>query len=244
MRTLKLILEYDGRDFFGYQTQKNHRTVQNELEKALQKLFRKKTKTRAAGRTDSGVHAEGQVVHFQIASRDSLQKIQYSLNHFLPKDMVVAEVSEAPKSFHAQYSAKWKLYEYRVLNSKQRSPLQESCVYRFPYKLNLIAIKKAAKQLVGKHDFRAFESSGARRASAVRTIQTFEIKRQNKMILFLVKADGFLYKMVRSMVGTLLEIGSGKKGTEIIKKILSSKDRHLIGPTAPAHGLTLKKVYY
>ena len=158
--------------------------------------------------------------------------------------MAAVDLSEAPASFHAQYAAKWKVYEYRVLNSKQRSPLEDSRAYRFPYALNITAMKKAAKQFIGKHDFRAFESSGARRASALRTIQTFEIKKQKKIILFLVKADGFLYKMVRSMAGTLLEIGSGKKAPELIQKMLMSQDRRLVGPTVPAHGLTLKKVYY
>jgi len=244
VRTIKLVLEYQGAHFSGYQTQKNHRTVQGELEAALQKLFRKKIKSYASGRTDSGVHAEGQVVHVQTPSQFPLEKIQFGLNHFLPKDVSVIDLSEVSSSFHAQYSAKWKLYEYRVLHSRHRSPLEHDRACQFPYPLNLAKMKQGAHLLEGRHDFRAFESSGGRRKSAVRTIRRFEIKKKGKMISFLVEADGFLYKMVRSLVGTLLQLGSGKIELPVLKKILSSKDRSLIGPTAPAHGLTLKQVRY
>ena len=244
MRTIKLTLEYDGTHFFGYQTQKNRRTVQSELEKAFQKLFQKKIKSCAAGRTDSGVHAEGQVVHFRTSSRFPIEKIQYGLNHYLPKDVSIVEIAVAPSSFHAQYSAKWKLYEYRVLHSKHRSPLEYSKACQFPRPLNVKKMRQAAALLKGKHDFRAFESSGGRRKSAVRTIRKFEINRKGKIISFLVEADGFLYKMVRSLVGTLLQIGAGKIKLVQIKQILSSKDRNLIGPTAPSHGLILKRISY
>ncbi len=244
MRNIKLILEYQGTHFFGYQTQKNRRTVQNELEQALKKLFRKRIISFASGRTDSGVHAEGQVVHFQTSSKFPLEKIQYGLNHFLPKDISVIEISEAPLSFHAQYSAKWKLYEYRILHSKHRSPLEYERACQFPYPLNLKKMKRAARLLRGRHDFRAFESSGGRRKSAVRTIRKFEIQKKGKIISFLVEADGFLYKMVRSLVGTLLEIGSGKMEPSTLREILRSRNRSLIGPTAPSHGLCLKKVTF
>lgn len=244
MRKIKLTLEYDGTHFFGYQSQKKRRTVQDELEKALRQLFQKKIISYGSGRTDSGVHAENQVVHFETSAKFPLSKIQYGLNHYLPRDISAVEIAEAKPSFHAQYSAKWKLYEYRVLHSKHRSPLEYFRACQFPHPLNLKKMKQAAQILQGRHDFRAFESSGGRRKNAVRTIRKFEIKKKGKIISFQVEADGFLYKMVRSMVGTLLEIGSGKMEMTTLKKILTTKDRNLIGPTAPAHGLTLKQVSY
>ncbi len=242
-RKIKLTLEYDGTHFCGYQTQKNKRTVQGELEKALRQLFQKKIISYGSGRTDSGVHAENQVVHFETSAKFPLAKIQYGLNHYLPRDISVVEIAEAKPSFHAQYSAKWKMYEYRVLSSQHRSPL-EARAARFPHPLSLSKMKKAAKLLTGRHDFRAFESSGGRRKSAIRTIRKFEVNQKGRVISFQVEANGFLYKMVRSMVGTLLEIGSGKMELSTLKKVFSTQDRNLIGPTAPAHGLTLKQVSY
>lgn len=244
MRNIKLTLEYDGTHFFGYQTQKNRRTIQNELEKALRQLFQKKIISHGASRTDSGVHAEGQVVHFETSSQLPIKKIQRGLNHYLPQDISVIGISEASSSFHAQYSAKWKVYEYRLLHSKHRSPLESYRAYQFPYPLNLNKMKQAARLLRGRHDFRAFESNGGRRKSGVRTIRKFEIKKRKNMISILIEADGFLYKMVRSLVGTLLEIGSGKMELSTLRKILSSKDHNLIGPTAPPQGLILKRVSY
>ncbi len=243
VRKIKLTLEYDGTHFFGYQTQKNKRTVQGELEKALRRLFQKKIISYGSGRTDSGVHAEGQIVHFETSAKFPLAKIQHGLNHYLPRDISVVQIAKAAHSFHAQYSAKWKLYEYRVLSSQHRSPLEMRAA-QFPHPLSLPKMKKGARLLVGRHDFRAFESSGGRRKSAVRTIRRFEVQKKGKIISFQIEANGFLYKMVRSMIGTLLEIGSGKKKLAALKKILITKDRNLIGPTAPAHGLTLKQVSY
>ncbi len=242
-RKIKLTLEYDGTHFFGYQSQKNQRTIQDELEKALRQLFQKKIISYGSGRTDSGVHAEGQVVHFETSSDFPLQNIHYGLNHYLPRDVSVIDVVEVPASFHAQYSAKWKLYEYRIFHSKHRSPLElRAC--QFPHPLNLNKMKQAARLLTGRHDFRPFESSGGRRKTGIRTIRKFKIKKTGRIISFFVEADGFLYKMVRSLVGTLLEVGSGKMELATVKKILKSKDRNLIGATAPAHGLILKRVSY
>ena len=244
MRNIKLTLEYDGTHFFGFQIQKRHRTVQSELEDALKKLFQKKIKVIGSGRTDSGVHAEAQVVHFRTSSRIPISKIQLGLNYFLPEDLAVSEITEVPASFHSQFSAKWKTYEYRVLNSKSRSPLERFRSFQIPHPLNLTRMKRAARLLLGRHDFRAFESSGSRRRSAVRTIRKFQIQRKGRIILFTVEANGFLYKMVRSMVGTLLEVGENKLSLTDFKKILTAKNRILVGSTAPPQGLTLKRVTY
>ena len=242
MRNIKLTLEYDGTHFLGFQKQKSRRTIQGELEEALRKLFQRKTRVVGSGRTDSGVHAEAQVANFHIDSKLSVSQVEQGLNHYLPRDIAVLSAKEALPSFHSQYSTKWKVYEYRVLNSKSRSPLKRFYTHHIPFRLEISKMKRAARLLVGKHDFRVFESSGGRRKSAIRTIRKFIVKKQGDIIFFTVEADGFLYKMVRSMVGTLLEVGRGKLGLSDFKKILTSKDRRLIGPTVSPRGLTLKQV--
>ena len=244
MRNVALTLEYDGAHFYGFQVQKNRRTVQSELELALKKLFGKKIRIATSGRTDSGVHAEAQVVHFKTESKLALDKILKGLNHYLPEDLAVTEIQKVPSSFHAQYSAKRKTYEYRIFNSSVRSPLKRTRTFFVPYWLNFSRMKQAARLLRGKHDFRAFEASGSRRKSAVRTIRKLDIKKTGNDIMITVEANGFLYNMVRSLVGTLIEIGRGRMTLSGLKAVLVSKNRSQIGPTAPAHGLTLKRVSY
>jgi len=202
MRNIKLTLEYDGTGFFGFQRQHQKRTVQRELERALKKLFQKRIKIIPSGRTDSGVHAEGQVVNFLANSKIQPWQIQRGLNRYLPKDISVLNVQSVPRKFHAQHSAKWKTYEYRVLNRKTRPALERFRAWQYPYALNLGKMKHAASLFVGKHDFRAFEASGGRRQSAVRTIRKLTIQKKSGFIRFTVASNGFLYKMVRSMVGS------------------------------------------
>lgn len=244
MRTIKLTVEYDGTGFFGFQRQKKHRTIQSELEAALKKLFQKKITAYPAGRTDSGVHAEGQVVHFRVTSPIPLFKIQAGLNTYLPHEIAVTAIEEPPASFHARFSAKRKVYVYHVLNSKARSPLERFRSFHVPYPLNIARMKHAAKMLVGTHDFRAFESSGGRRKSAVRTIYRFTVGRKGKHIYFTIESDGFLYRMVRSIVGTLLLVGSGRLSLPDLKKTILEKNRKKVGQTVPSQGLLLKEVIY
>lgn len=244
VRNIALSLEYDGREFCGFQMQKNRRTVQSELELALKKLLGKKIRITASGRTDSGVHAEAQVVHFKTESKLPASKILLGLNHYLPADIAVTDAKVVSSSFHAQFSAKWKTYEYRILNSRIRRPLKRFRSCFVPYALEISKMKQAARLLSGKHDFRAFETSGSRRKSAVRTIRKFHIEKIGDDLVITVEANGFLYNMMRSLVGTLLEIGRGRTQLSDLRKILASKSRSQAGPTAPAHGLTLKKVVY
>ncbi|MBI4368165.1 MAG: tRNA pseudouridine(38-40) synthase TruA [Candidatus Omnitrophica bacterium] len=245
MRKIKLTVEYDGTHFFGFQIQKRARTVQSELESALKKLFQEKIKVIGAGRTDSGVHAEGQVAHFSTTN-DVLPifKIRLGLNRYLPEDLAVIAAEEVPPSFHAQFSAKRKRYEYRVLNSKARRPIERFRSFYFPYPLDLAKMKRTARLLSGKHDFRAFEASGGRRKHAVRMIRRLQVKKTGNIICFTVEADGFLYKMVRSIVGTLLEVGQNRLKLADFKRMITFKNRRLVGPTAPPQGLTLKQVIY
>lgn len=244
MLNLKLTLEYDGTEFFGSQKQAHHRTVQAELETALQKLFRKKVNVIFAGRTDSGVHAEAQVVSFRVNTNIPLGKIQLALNSYLPEDVAVVEVEKVRAAFHAQFDAKWKTYEYQIWNSTARSALMRRTSLLVPYELNLSKMKNAAQLFIGRHDFRAFEAEGGRRKTAVRTIRKLVVQKQGKLITFTVESNGFLYKMVRSLVGTLLWVGSGKLTPNDVREILRTQNRKLIGSTVPALGLTLKKITY
>ena len=247
MRNIKLVLEYNGSTFFGFQKQPGQPTIQEALEKALSSFFNHKMKISAAsGRTDTGVHAEGQVVNFKTTSPHGIRQIQKGLNAYLPPPVVIKEVEEVPLDFHARYSARSKVYEYRVWNHPYRSPLLAERVFHVPQALNILAIRTAAKFFLGKHDFRSFTSVPAikKGRSCVRTIKQFRISKQGYLILFHVEADGFLYHMIRNMVGTLLEVGKGKRKPEVIQTILKAKDRRLAGMTAPALGLTLLRVAY
>lgn len=244
MRNIKLTLEYDGSFFSGFQKQPDKRTVQAELEKAFLKLFRKKLKiTSASGRTDAGVHAVSQIVNFKTDSKIPLQNIHRALNTYLPKDLAVKEIKEMDPKFHARFQAKAKTYEYVVWNSRTRSPLRESRSYQFPYALNLVLMKRAAKIFVGKHDFRSFQSQPNGRNS-VRTIFKIKIEKHGNEICFRVEGDGFLYNMVRNLVGILLLAGRGKLSLKDCRRILKAKNRSHKGPTLPACGLTLMDVSY
>ena len=244
MRNIKLILEYDGTDFSGFQKQPGKRTVQAEFEKALKRIFRKSLKISAAsGRTDAGVHAKGQVVNFKVNSEIPISNIHRALNTYLPPDLSVEYIEEVPDNFSARFSAKSKIYEYVVWNRRRRSALRRRTHCHFPYGLDVSLIKKAAKFIVGRHDFRSFQSKADGRNS-VRTIKQFSAIQLDNEIRFIAEGDGFLYNMVRNLVGTLLMVGTGRLSVKEFKKILLSKNRRHIGPTAPAHGLTLVSVKY
>lgn len=244
-RNIKLVLEYDGSRFFGFQRQNEKPTIQSELEKALSRLFNRSMKIQAAsGRTDSGVHAAGQVVNFKTGSSLRLEKIQAGLNALLPSEIAVKKIEEAPLDFHARYDARWKTYEYLVFNSKTRSPLVNGRAYRFPYPLEIQKMRKAARHLKGRHNFKAFQASGSSVKKSVRSIRRFTVEKKNVWVRFTVEADGFLYHMVRNLVGTLLEVGRGRMTDKEFMKVLKSRKRFLAGPTAPAHGLTLSRVDY
>ena len=250
MRNIKLILEYDGSDFFGFQRQPKHRTVQEALETALSTFFKKKMKiTAASGRTDTGVHAEYQVVNFKTTDGRRLDQMQRALNALLPKTVAVKKIAEAPDDFHARYSAKAKTYEYCIWNSPVRSPLLAKRSLHIASKLNIKKMKQAAAFLTGTKDFSSFCASRGREDKALhrkntRTIYRLQIKRSGSLLRFQIEADGFLYHMVRNMLGALIEVGRGKLDPEAIQEILAAKDRRMAPATVPANGLTLKAVVY
>lgn len=247
MRNIKLVLEYNGSMFYGFQKQPGKPTIQEVLEKALSGFFNRKMKIVAAsGRTDTGVHAEGQVVSFMAPGEHELWQIQKGLNALLPPTVVAKEIEEVPPDFHARYSVRSKSYEYRIWNHPCRSPLVAGRAFHVPYHLNVTRMRRAARAFIGKHDFRSFTSVASMKkgSSCVRTIKRFQIKRQGPLLLMRVEADGFLYHMIRNMAGTLLEVGRGKREAEDIAAILKAKDRRLAGMTAPSEGLTLIRVTY
>lgn len=245
LRNIRLILEYDGSFFSGFQRQPGRLTIQDALETALKKVLGKKTRiASASGRTDAGVHALYQVVNFKTDRPFPVERFPRALNAALPEPMVVWSADEVPPSFHARFEAKNKTYEYCIWNNRIRSPLQGSRMWHFPVKLNIAAMRRGAECLKGRHDFKSFCASQGSAKTSTRTIQRIELKKTSHAIRIRIQADGFLYHMVRNIVGTLVEVGRGKYPPQQVRKILLAKDRKMAGPTAPATGLCLLNVTY
>ncbi len=247
MRNLKLLIEYDGTKYSGWQVQnrpKARKTIQGEIEKALKKILHKKAKLIGAGRTDAGVHAKGYIANFKTINNIASVSLQKALNSLLPKDIVIHRVCEVPLRFHSRFDAKSKIYRYSVAKRSFPLAIGRDYIYYFPFKLDVDAMKRGAKYLIGRHDFSSFGSSSSDKKDPHCTIFKLDIKSTNQKIVFDVEADYFLYRMVRNIIGTLLEVGRGKITASGIKKILSSKDRCRAGPTVPAKGLSLIKVKY
>ena len=247
MRNFKITLEYDGAHFSGWQIQKKgERTVQGEFEKSCANIFKAPVKIIASGRTDSGVHAKGQVVSFKAETRMKPQDILKALNSHLPEDCAVVDVKEVKDDFHAQYSVKEKTYRYTIVNASIRPVFLRKQAYFYRHPLNLTLMRKASKDLIGRHDFKAFQAFDPLRAdkSSVRTIKKLVIKKDGNLVFIDVTANGFLYKMVRNIAGTLIAVGAGLLPADSISKILKSKDRDQAHNTAPAQGLCLMTVRY
>ena len=245
MPKYKLTLEYDGTDFAGFQTQVKTRTVQDVLEKALKTVYKKPIKVVGASRTDSGVHAEGQVVHFESEKQINTSNLLKAINSNLPEDAAVRQVEEVADDFHARFGAKKKLYQYNVALSSLKEPLKRRRTYFYRYPVDVNKLTTAAEYLVGTHDFKSFQakSSQKQEMSTVRTLYKVAIK-QGDELTFIFEGNGFLYNMVRNLVGSLLEVGQNKVNLEDFKKNFKACDRKLMGPTAPPHALTLKKITY
>ena len=245
MRTINLIIEYDGSNYLGWQIQPKGHTIQGVIQDRLKRLTGEPLQLIGSGRTDAGVHALGQVAHFKTESRMDANTFQRALNSLLPEDIVIRRAEEVEADFHARRSAKSKIYEYRILNRSTPPAVDRQYVWHVPQKLNLDEMKKATGNLVGEHDFSAFRSVGSPTRSSVRNILRADWKRGKRSVLrFEIEATGFLKQMVRAIVGTLVEVGRGKISAQEFKRILDSKDRKEAGPTAPAHGLFLNEVKY
>ncbi len=243
MSNIKLIIEYDGTNYAGWQQQKNDKTVQETLKKAIENVVHEKILLHGAGRTDAGVHALGQVANFETKSTIPTSKLVQAINSYLPRDIVVRSVKRMPKGFHSRYSAKSKIYRYTILSHTIGNAINRNFCYHYSADLNIEKIQKASKILLGKHDFSTFKSK-SNNGNNKRTIKRIEIQRRGRYVLFTIEADGFLYKMVRSIVGTLLEVGREKMTIKEFDRVLKSKNRSLAGATVPARGLCLLRVKY
>jgi tRNA pseudouridine38-40 synthase len=261
---LRLVLQYDGSDFSGYELQPGKRTIRGELEKALKKIYGCTIKISSSSRTDAGVHALGQVISFKPPFEIPLKRLPAALNSVLPEDIRVLKAEKAEKREKRKkrekggkgekvFDARAKTYEYLIFNGEVMPPHLRRFAWHVRPKLDLSAMRRAAKILVGKHDFSSFCAAGGDDKNFVRTIYKIIIRKKTIRIWGLEKVpvislvfvgNGFLYKMVRNMVGTLLEVGLGKKRVSDVKKILQAKDRRLAGRTAPAQGLCLIRVKY
>lgn len=243
-RNYKLTVEYDGTPFYGWQIQKDKPSVQGELERALAEVVGRPTHVIGAGRTDAGVHAEGQVANFHTTSAIPLKKWPDALNTKLPEAIAVLKAEEVPLEFHAQYSATSKIYRYRVLNRGLRSALDRLRTHLVRPMLKLDLLREGAAALVGTHDFRSFGSDMAKKTETVRTIFSFDIVGHGDAVDFVVHGDGFLYNQVRSMVGTLIPVGLGSRPAGWVKEVLEALDRSKAGANVPAKGLTLVEVRF
>ncbi|MFZ5800688.1 MAG: tRNA pseudouridine(38-40) synthase TruA [Candidatus Omnitrophota bacterium] len=244
MRNIKLIIEYDGTNFHGWQTQRHLRTVQNTLEQALSRILREKIRVVGSGRTDSGVHALGQVANFKTKSKMAVKDMQRALNAILPQDLVVKGAKAVPLDFHARFGAQSKTYRYTILNRLFRSTRDSRFSLFYPWPLDLKGMRKAAAALKGKNDFKSFQAASKKLHSSIREVKSLRINQKGDFIYFDIEGTGFLYKMCRNIVGTLLEIGRGRFSASAASELLRKKNRCLSGPTAPACGLTLMKVKY
>lgn len=240
---LKAVVEYDGTDYLGFQIQAQGPTIQGEIEKALAQLTGQKVRIKAAGRTDAGVHALGQVIAFRVEWKHPLGDLHRGLNALLPRDIAVKKLAPAPEDFHPRFSAVSREYRYTVLNTLWRSPLRGRYAYHFGEPLDIEAMNEAASYLVGRHDFASF-GMPPQGENTVRQVYRAGWRREGDFLHFDIVADAFLRRMVRLIVGTLLRVGTGKIAPKDVKAILEAKDINLSGPAVPPCGLCLIKVNY
>jgi tRNA pseudouridine38-40 synthase len=244
----RLTIAYDGGAYEGWQVQKIGTGVQQKIEEALAKLFPSQPRLHSSSRTDTGVHALGMVAHFSVprgSCRMPPKKLLLAINAWLPNDIRVLSVNRARPGFHARFDATSKQYRYFVWNHSAMNPLLRHTAWHVPRRLNLAAMREGAAHFAGTHDFHSFTANpGYERRSTVRKVTRCEIRKSGALFTFLIEGEGFLYKMCRGMVGTVVQVGLGKFDAGEIHRMLSKRDRRVAGMTAPAHGLVLWKVFY
>lgn len=245
LRNLLLTISYDGSCFHGWQIQKNAVTVQQVFQEALYKIISQTPDIKGCSRTDSGVHANMYCISLKTDHPIPEQRLMAALNRYLPKSVAVLDCRRVPDDFHARYSCKSKQYIYKIWNDQVRNPFLEGYALHYRYDIDEKMLNKAAQAYTGSHDFTSFCTIDKReKGDFTRNVKFFSVQRQDKLVTMTVEADGFLYNMVRIMVGTLLKIQQGKLRADSIPYILEKKDRSFAGPTAPAAGLYLNKVNY
>jgi len=243
-RTLRLVVEYDGTDFAGWQRQEGQRTIQGCLEDGLGQMTGRAVVVRGAGRTDAGVHAQGQVASVDVVSRIPCLGFLRGLNTLLPPEIAVVEVTDAPTGWNARFAARGKIYRYQVWNHPVRSPGRARTSWHVFAPLDTHAMRETAALLVGEHDFRAFRAADCERKTTVRIIRRFEVRREGALLSFEIEGTAFLRNMVRILAGTLVAVGRGKMTLAQVEALLESGDRTQAGVTAPARGLTMVQVIY
>ncbi|MCU0728140.1 MAG: tRNA pseudouridine(38-40) synthase TruA [Planctomycetes bacterium] len=244
LRTLRLTIEYDGTDFSGWQRQRGDRSVQEVLEDALSRHLCERITIIGAGRTDAGVHAAGQVASFRTGNGMPARGVWHGTNALLPGDVAILGVEEAEPDFHARRDATGKHYRYSILERPVRSPLHERRAFRVPAILDAAMMTDAARRLLGCHDFSSFRNAGSFEGSAVRTLSRLDVSREGAFLHLDVAGDGFLYRMVRNIAGTLIRVGERRLAPEEVGEILERRERPAAGPAAPARGLCLVEVFY
>ncbi|EOH95158.1 tRNA pseudouridine(38-40) synthase [Enterococcus haemoperoxidus ATCC BAA-382] len=245
MRNIKLTIEYDGTRYLGWQRLgDSDKTIQGKIENILTQITRSKIEIIGSGRTDAGTHARGQIANFKTDSKMALSEMIESLNRYLPQDIVIKEIEEVPERFHARYNAKGKKYSYYLWNNAIPSAFERHYSFHYSEELDFELMDEACRKLIGTHDFIGFSSLKKTKKSTTRTINELSIQKEGDLIHFTFIGDGFLHKMVRILMGTLLEIGSGTLKLETIDEVFKSKIRSEAGMTVPAQGLFLDEVYY
>ena len=241
---IKVVLEYDGSGFAGWQQQAKGRTVEAELKRALKSITGQAITVYGAGRTDAGAHAEGQVANFRTDGRITPQRLMAALNARLPEDVAVLSAEAVPEDFHARYSARWRRYRYRFLDRPARPALERGRCWHVRNRLDVDAMSKAASGLVGKHDWTSFCSAAEPADSRVREMRSAHVARHGDFVEVELVAEGFLRGLVRSIAGALAEVGLGRRSPDWVGKVLQARDRRQAPRTAPAGGLTLMEVVY
>jgi len=244
MRNILIEMCYDGTNYHGFQTQKNGITIQETIEKAIEKLTGEKTVIYGCGRTDAGVHAMKYYFNFKTASTIPANKFPLALRPLLPDDIILRSGCEADNEFHSRYMISEKTYMYRILNSNTPDPFLKNYAFFYPVKLDVEKMKDATSEIIGTRDFKSFMASGGQVKSTVRTVKEIRIKKNNDIIEIYVTADGFLYNMVRIITGTLIAIGNGKITKEDIKNAIINKKREELGVTVPPCGLFMYDIKY
>ena len=243
-RRFKLIVEYDGTAYCGWQRQINGPSVQQELEEALSRLTHERVSVVGSSRTDAGVHAMGLCAHFDSATRIPAEKLAFALNTMLPADIRIRESSAAPEGFHARFASCGKVYTYTFFNARHANAMGRLYSAHVPVVMDAQRMHEEAQSLLGTHDFAAFAASGSVVKSTVRTIYRVKVERSGDYVTLTVLGNGFLYNMVRIIAGTLMEVGTGKREPGAIARAIETGDRLALGQTAPAQGLTLRQVLY
>ena len=244
MKNIKLTIEYDGKDFNGWQKQPNKLNIQGEIERAISEITGEEIDLIASGRTDAGVHSLAQVANFKVNSNFPVEKYPIALNSKLKKSIRIQKAEEVEERFHSRYNCKQKTYRYIINNSEHGSAIYKNLEYHIPNKLDIEEMKKAIKYFEGEHDFKGFKASGTSSKSSVRTIYKTDIRTEGERIIIELTGNGFLYNMVRIIAGTLVDVGLEKIKPEEIPQIIESKDRTKAGKTLPPYGLYLIKVEY